>query len=73
MTEIWEFIEVKDKTAAGLLNAIKASLELPNLGNKLIAQTYDGVAVMSGSVCGVQTLVKEHYPNAHFVHCYRTS
>jgi hypothetical protein len=66
----WEFIEVKDKTGAGLANVIKASLESLNLGNKLIAQTYDGAAVMSGSVHGVQALLKERYPNAHFVHCY---
>lgn len=37
---------------------------------KLVAQTYDGSAVMSGNARGVQTLLKETYPNAQFVHCY---
>ncbi|XP_028327722.1 zinc finger MYM-type protein 1-like isoform X2 [Gouania willdenowi] len=66
----WEFIEVKDKSAAGLSNAIIESLEPLNLGNKLIAQAYDGTAVIGGCVSGVQALVKERYPNAHFVHCH---
>ncbi|KAM4557752.1 zinc finger MYM-type protein 1-like [Odontesthes bonariensis] len=65
-----EFIEVKDKTAIGLSTAIKKALEPLRLTEKLIAQTYDGAAVMRGSVGGVQTLMRESYPNAHFVHCY---
>ncbi|KAI4798579.1 hypothetical protein KUCAC02_021946, partial [Chaenocephalus aceratus] len=44
-----EFVEVKDTTG---------------LREKLIAQTYDGAAVMSGNVRGVQTVMKETYPNA---------
>jgi hypothetical protein len=35
---------------------------------KLIAQTYDGTAVMSGDKGGVQTMIKETYKNAHFIH-----
>ncbi|XP_071754178.2 zinc finger MYM-type protein 1-like [Centroberyx gerrardi] len=65
-----EFVEVKDKTGLGLSNSIKGVLEPLKLGDKLIAQTYDGAAVMSGNVCGVQTLMKETYPHAQFVHCY---
>ena len=65
-----EFIEVKDKTAIGLSTAIKHALEPLGLRDKLVAQTYDGAAVMSGSVGGVQILMKESYPNAIFVHCY---
>lgn len=38
--------------------------------NKLIAQSYDGAAVMSGSSNGVQVKVREKYPHAHFIHCY---
>ncbi|KAJ4441471.1 hypothetical protein ANN_11326 [Periplaneta americana] len=37
---------------------------------KLIAQAYDGAAVMGGGKNGVQAIVKENYPNSHFVHCY---
>lgn len=61
---------MKDKTAIGLSNAIKQALEPLGLTDELIAQTYDGAAVMSGNVGGVQTLMKENYPNAIFVHCY---
>ncbi|XP_053269531.1 zinc finger MYM-type protein 1 [Pleuronectes platessa] len=65
-----EFIEVKDKTAIGLSTAIKDALEPLGLTNKLIAQTFDGAAVMHGTVGGVQTLMNEIYPDAIFVHCY---
>jgi hypothetical protein len=37
---------------------------------KLIAQAYDGTAVMSGEKGGVQTMIKETYQNVHFIHCY---
>ena len=37
---------------------------------KLVAQCYDGASVMSGQHRGVQSIVKETYPNAHYVHCY---
>jgi hypothetical protein len=36
---------------------------------KLIAQAYEGTAVMSGKKGGVQTVIKEIYKNAHFIHC----
>ena len=65
-----EFIEVKDKTAIGLSTAMKHVLDPLGLNDKLIAQTYDGAAVMRGSVGGVQVLIKESYKNAIFVHCY---
>jgi hypothetical protein len=32
-------------------------------------QTYDGAAVMSGHIGGVQTLMRQQYPFAYFVHC----
>ena len=35
-----------------------------------MAQTYDGAANLSGSRSGVQTRIKDHYPYAHFIHCY---
>jgi hypothetical protein len=37
---------------------------------KLIAQTCDGTTVMSEEKGGVQTIIKETYKNAHFIHCY---
>ena len=39
-----------------------------SLQNKLIMQTYDAAAVMSGQTAGVQTLVRQKYPFAYFVH-----
>ncbi|KAI4833213.1 hypothetical protein KUCAC02_016127 [Chaenocephalus aceratus] len=54
-----EFVEVKDKTGVGLSNSIKAVLEPLKLKEDLIAQTYDGAAVVSGNVRGVQTVMKE--------------
>ena len=38
--------------------------------DKLIAQTYDGAAALSGIRNGVQALIKPVYPKAHFIHCY---
>jgi hypothetical protein len=55
-----EFVEVKDKTGVGLCNSIKVVLEPLKLREKLTAQTYNGAAVMSGNVRGVQTLMKEN-------------
>jgi hypothetical protein len=37
---------------------------------KLIAQTYDGAAVISRQHNGLQSLVRSKYENAIFVHCY---
>lgn len=38
--------------------------------DKLIAQCYDGAAVMSGHLNGVQKIIKSKYNNAHYIHCY---
>lgn len=35
----------------------------------LVAQTYDGANVMSGSTSGVQTRIRESHPEAIFIHC----
>ncbi|CAB3981985.1 zinc finger MYM-type 1-like [Paramuricea clavata] len=40
-----------------------------NIKEKLIMQTYDGASVMSGHINGVQTLVRQEYLFAQFVHC----
>ena len=37
---------------------------------KLISQSYDGAPVMSGSQRSVQSIVKEVFPNPHYVNCY---
>ena len=45
--------------------------QLTELGclKKLITQTYDGAAVMSGELNGVQAKVKDSAPDAIFIHC----
>nr|CAH7725218.1 unnamed protein product [Callosobruchus chinensis] len=60
-------ISAKNLTAdiLGILDPI-----LENSKDKLIAQSYDGAAVMSGRNTGVQARIKEKYNFAHFVHCY---
>lgn len=37
--------------------------------NKCRGQGYDGAAVMSGSLTGLQTRIRDIVPNATFVHC----
>ena len=41
-----------------------------NEPGKLVAQTYDGAAVLNGVNRGVQARMREVYNNAYFVHCY---
>ena len=71
----WSFISPPHHDAQALASCLLAELhkhDLHTQGNagKLIAQTYDGAAVMSGSTGGVQALIKRVYPNAEYVHCY---
>ena len=67
-----KFVDVStDRTAATLTGVIKGILDQYNgiTNNKLIMQTYDGASVMSGYIGGVQTLMRQQYPFAYFVHC----
>ncbi|CAK1599564.1 unnamed protein product [Parnassius mnemosyne] len=64
------FIAVSDSCAEGLkieiLNTIKEyGIDL----SKCRGQGYDGANVMSGLYGGLQALIKEHAPNADYVHC----
>ena len=66
-----KFVELQDRTANGLTQALKENLDLLNLESKLnIAQAYDGTAVMRGSINGVQVQMKKFFPHAHYVRCY---
>ena len=67
-----KFVDVStDRTAATLTAVIKGILDQYTgiTNNKLIMQTYDGASVMSGHIGGVQTLMRQQYPFAYFVHC----
>ena len=68
----WNFCNPSNLTAEALSTILLQELQTVagNYSEKLIAQTYDGAANLSGSRNGVQARVKEHYTFAHFIHCY---
>lgn len=68
----WDFLRPLDHDAKSLSSVILAELEkhVKENKSKLICQTYDGAAVMSGSSNGVQAIVKQTYEHAAYVHCY---
>lgn len=59
-----------DRSATALFEHVKIILNNFDVGKKLVAQTYDGAAVMSGQNNGLNVKVQELYPCAFFVHCY---
>jgi hypothetical protein len=68
----WGFLKLKEHNSEVLAECIKEQLaqHIGDVTGKLIAQTYDGALVMSGNINGVQAKIKQHYPNANYVHCY---
>ena len=56
--------------SSNLLSCLDNILPGTHDKQKLVAQCYDGASVMSGQHRGVQSIVKDAYPNAHYVHCY---
>ncbi|CAH0547102.1 unnamed protein product [Brassicogethes aeneus] len=68
----WDFLTPLDHDAKSLSSVILTDFEkhIKDNKNKLIAQTYDGAAVMSGSSNGVQAIVKRTYEHAAFIHFY---
>lgn len=70
----WAFVKPEgyaaDILANCLMDQLKLILNSPADNSKLIAQSYDGAAVMSGKNNGVQAINKNIFPHAHFVHCY---
>lgn len=69
----WGYFTPESQNAQGISKCILQQLQCLKISEKplkLIAQSYDGASVMSGSVNGVQALIKQHYPNAHYIHCY---
>jgi hypothetical protein len=65
------FVDVSsNRDAAAVSRVIKDKLnQHSRIKDKLILQTYDGAAVMSGHISGVQVQVRQEYPFAYFVHC----
>jgi hypothetical protein len=66
------FFNPEGQSAAEMSDCISTELNSTFSGdsNKIVAQTFDGAAVMRGSVNGVQSKIKECFPLAHYVHCY---
>lgn len=64
------FVPIHDLTAENVTKVILQRCEELHLDmSKLVGQGYDGAATMCGHVSGVQTRIKEKYPNARYVHC----
>ena len=61
----------RDCTALGMDEVVKATLSKfgASVKSKLIIQTYDGAAVMSGQLSGLQKRIHQDYPFAFFFHC----
>ncbi|XP_033986973.1 zinc finger MYM-type protein 1-like [Trematomus bernacchii] len=69
----FEFIPLQNANADTVATALMERLGtiLPDgQQGKLIAQAYDGAAVMRGAKGGVQRKVKDVYSSAHYIHCY---
>lgn len=68
----WGFFNPINQTAEALSSVLFKELQIliGDCPHKLIAQTYDGAAALSGVNKGVHTRIKEVYSNAHFIHCY---
>nr|CAI5817613.1 unnamed protein product [Callosobruchus analis] len=63
------YIAVTDCSAAGLKSVILNLTKEYGIDlTKCRGQGYDGANVMSGVYGGIQTLIKEHAPNADYVH-----
>nr|CAI5827286.1 unnamed protein product [Callosobruchus analis] len=58
------------KNAESLYQLLVTEFQEFDLKHKLIAQTYDGAAVMSGDFDGLQSKIKNIAPHALFTHCY---
>ena len=58
-----------DSIATAIMERLNSLFAQEERG-KLIAQAYDGANVMRGEKAGVQQKVREHYKNAHYLHCY---
>jgi hypothetical protein len=67
------FLQLPGHSAEEISGVILGELEKLNIHkmpDKLVAQSYDGAAVMSGQNIGVQAKIKTVYKNAIFTHCY---
>lgn len=59
-----------DRRTAAVADYVLGVVNKYDCVKKLVAQTYDGAAVMASELNGVQAKVKEKIPEAMFTHCY---
>ena len=65
-----DFVHVTDLTGKGLADKILGHLENTGIDiNYMVGQGYDGASAMSGHIKGVQKIIQEQIPTAHYVHC----
>jgi hypothetical protein len=60
----------KERDAKAITSVVMRAIDNYGPTEKIICQTYDGASCMSGQHGGVQALVKQHCPNALFIHYY---
>ncbi|KAJ4932044.1 hypothetical protein JOQ06_010477 [Pogonophryne albipinna] len=60
----------EDKRAEAIATRLLEFLRESGCIDKVVAQCYDGAAVMASGLNGVQAKVKETIPQALFIHCY---
>ena len=60
----------KERDAKAITSVVMRAIDNYGPTEKRICQTYDGASCMSGQHGGVQALVKQHCPNALFIHYY---
>uniref|UniRef100_A0A8C5DNQ5 Zinc finger MYM-type protein 1 n=1 Tax=Gouania willdenowi TaxID=441366 RepID=A0A8C5DNQ5_GOUWI len=58
------------RDAQSVFGILNENMQGYNFREKLVAQTYDGAAVMASALNGLQAKVKAIAPSAMFVHCY---
>ena len=65
------FNDVSDDKSASAMSSLilKHTKNFANCDTKLVVQTYDGAAVMSPALNGVQSKLEDVYPQTLFVHC----
>ena len=60
----------EDRRGPAIAEYVLGVLEKYDCVHKLVAQTYDGAAVMASELNEVQAKIKERVPEAMFTHCY---
>lgn len=67
----FSFVDVSlGRSAQDLFEFIVPFLKEEKIVDKLVSQSYDGAAVMSGNCNGLQKKLREVIPSAHYIHCF---